>query len=434
MARTPSMTREQAETAIGTRRGHLLEVSNQNKSAVQKWMTAMGFKAAFVAGLSRVELLKAYNDTAAGAPFLSRLQQKQQAALELDPHALDEAITTALEGSGVSFANAPAAPTPRAPQFLATPPHGGAVEAAIQALIAATAPQAAPLDEARVKEISTEISFAVVTSALRDLDRPQTITHNVTVTRSDATQVTLENTHPQFAKLARAATAREPNGYVPGIFLAGEASSGKTTGCRKLAEAMNLTWYFNGAISMPHEMLGFIDAAGNYHRTPFRDAYEHGGVYTFDEVDRSDPVALLAVNPHLANGIATFPDGQVKRHPDCIIIATANTWGLGANADYVGATKLDGAFLSRFPVRINWDIDETLERSICGNATWAMHIQAIRQKVRARGLKVMIDVRQSIAGAALLAAGFNQTETAELTYLANLTSSQKQALTEGGAE
>jgi cobaltochelatase CobS len=100
---------------------------------------------------------------------------------------------------------------------------------------------------------------------------------------------------------------------------------------------------------MPHEMLGFIDAAGNYHRTPFRDAYEHGGIYTFDEVDRSDPVALLAVNPHLANGVATFPDGQIKRHKDCLIICTANTWGNGANADYCGATKLDAAFMSRFP-------------------------------------------------------------------------------------
>jgi hypothetical protein len=30
---------------------------------------------------------------------------------------------------------------------------------------------------------------------------------------------------------------------------------------------------------MPHEMLGFIDAAGHYHRTPFRDAHEHGGIF-----------------------------------------------------------------------------------------------------------------------------------------------------------
>jgi hypothetical protein len=113
------------------------------------------------------------------------------------------------------------------------------------------------------------------------------------------------------------AQARDADGHHVNIFFSGEASSGKTTACKQLAKALERMWYFNGAISMPPEMLGFIDAAGNYRRTPFRDAYEHGGIYTFDEVDRSDPVALLAVNPHLANGVATFPDGQIKRHKDC---------------------------------------------------------------------------------------------------------------------
>ena len=140
--------------------------------------------------------------------------------------------------------------------------------------------------------------------------------------------------HPNFPLLLKMAQARDADGHHVNIFFSGEASSGKTTACKQLAKALERMWYFNGAISMPPEMLGFIDAAGNYHRTPFRDAYEHGGIYTFDEVDRSDPVALLAVNPHLANGVATFPDGQIKRHKDCLIVCTANTWGNGANAEY----------------------------------------------------------------------------------------------------
>ena len=186
--------------------------------------------------------------------------------------------------------------------------------------------------------------------------------------------------HPNFPLLLRMAQARDADCHHVNIFLSGEASSGKTTACKQLAKALERKWYFNGAISMPHEMLGFIDAAGNYHRTPFRDAYEHGGIYTFDEVDRSDPVALLAVNPHLANGVATFPDGQIKRHKDCLIICTANTWGNGANADYCGATKLDAAFMSRFPARLSWNIDKAFEMSIAGNETWAQRVQAARAK------------------------------------------------------
>ena len=248
----------------------------------------------------------------------------------------------------------------------------------------------------------------------------------ITLTRPDGKKHKVSSpTHGMFDRLLRAATGRLPNGYVPGIFLQGEASSGKTTGAKMLAEALGLKWYFNGAISFPHEMLGFIDGAGKYHRTPFRDAYEHGGVYTFDEVDRSDPVALLAVNPHLANGVATFPDKQVKRHPDCIIVCTANTWGLGADANYSGATKLDAAFLSRFPVRINWDIDPELESKIVDHAEWLTRVRRARERARAVGLKVMIDTRVGQAGAALIAQGFTLDEAAEMTYLANLKPDQR---------
>jgi AAA domain (dynein-related subfamily) len=234
--------------------------------------------------------------------------------------------------------------------------------------------------------------------------------------------------HKQFIHLVKVAAMRLAGGYAPGIFLQGEASSGKTTGARQLAEALGLKWHFNGAISFPHEMLGFIDGAGKYHRTPFREAYEKGGVYTFDEVDRSDPVALLAVNPHLANGVATFPDGQVKRHKDCIIICTANTWGLGADANYSGATKLDAAFLSRFPIRINWDIDPDLESAIVPNAEWLAKVRNARSKARASGLKVLIDTRAAQAGAAMIEAGYTMQEAANMTFLANLKSEQRQQI------
>lgn len=230
--------------------------------------------------------------------------------------------------------------------------------------------------------------------------------------------------HVKFPDLIKASKVRV-QGFAPGIFLAGEASSGKTTGARMLAEALGLKWYFNGAISFPHEMLGFVDGNGKYHRTPFRDAYEYGGVYTYDEVDRSDPVALLAVNPHLANGVATFPDGQVKRHKNCIIICTANTWGLGADANYSGATKLDAAFLSRFPVRISWDIDPVLEEAIVPNQEWLARVRRAREKARAAGLKVLIDTRIALAGAGLIEVGYSSDEAAAMTYLANLKPEQK---------
>ena len=280
--------------------------------------------------------------------------------------------------------------------------------------------------ESVVSSVDAKMMKRVEDAVLKRLDERVPNRVEIVVKSSDNKATTLKGTHHhQFPRLLRAATTRLPGGYVPGIFLQGEASSGKTTGCKMLAEALKLKWHFNGAISFPHEMLGFIDGAGKYHRTPFREAYENGGVYTFDEVDRSDPVALLAVNPHLANGVATFPDKQIQRHKDCVIVCTANTWGLGADANYSGATKLDAAFLSRFPIRINWDIDEVLEKTIVGNDEWLNRVLTARAKARAVGLKVMIDTRAALAGASLIKSGFTADEAAEMTYLANLKPDQR---------
>lgn len=236
--------------------------------------------------------------------------------------------------------------------------------------------------------------------------------------------------HPQFAKLLKAMSARQADSYAPNVWLSGPAGSGKTHAAKTAAEALGVAFHYNGAVSMPHELLGFIDAAGNYHRTPFRDAYEHGGVYLFDEVDGSDNSALLAMNAALANGRATFPDGQISRHADAYIIATANTWGLGGTADYVGRAKIDAAFLSRFPVRVAFDYDEKLEQAISGNADFAKRVQKARKAARTAGIKVLIDPRASIAGAALIAAGFSSDEAAETTYLANLTPEQRRQVGE----
>ena len=288
-------------------------------------------------------------------------------------------------------------------------------------------------EEAIIKKVVERIGNisidqkVVVEQVMKEMEKrvPREVKIIVASDAKDKGKVLKGPLHKQFVHLLKAANIRLPQGYAPGIFLQGEASSGKTTGGRQLAEALGLKWYFNGAISFPHEMLGFIDGAGKYHRTPFRDAYEFGGVYTFDEVDRSDPVALLAVNPHLANGVATFPDGQIKRHKNCIIICTANTWGLGGDGQYSGATKLDAAFLSRFPIKLNWDIDADLEDAIVSNKEWMARVRNARAKARVHGLKVMIDTRTAQAGSELIAAGYTMDEAANFTYMANLKPEQR---------
>jgi len=403
------MTVAEAEAAIG-RRGEVA-VNAENRGLVRKWFVAQGLPALFVGGLSMRELALAYNDITGDqySRLLRKYEEAKEAAGEESSDRdfqTNETIETAANGSN-GHANGEAA----ALLEMLRKAIGASVDAKqVREIVDATITEKAESIAADLKKLIwpvTRVQLVAPSGEVKDIDG---------------------QVHPNFPLLLKIAQARDSAGHHVNIFLSGEASSGKTTACKQLAKALDRKWYFNGAISMPHEMLGFIDAGGTYHRTPFRDAYEHGGVYTFDEVDRSDPVALLAVNPHLANGVATFPDGQIQRHKDCLIICTANTWGNGANADYCGATKLDAAFLSRFPARLQWNIDQAFEIAISENEAWARRVQAARARAQTAGLKVMIDVRMTLSGAALIASGLSEQEAAEATYLANVTADQRRMI------
>lgn len=400
-------------------------IRTPNRPMAIKWLIGQGFPGVFCAALSVIEMNNAYNQLdGSGLDALKKKYARAQAI------AAENANSVTVETSDTL----PATPTPAAEQNAptvnsvapATPSHPSNKGQQLLELLGSIG----GVDRDAVEAI-VERQLSQFRDLLPDFVAACSPVTRIEIVRPDTSVYRVEGiTHPQFQKLLKLATSRGPDGYVPGIFISGEASSGKTTGCRMLAEALGLKWYMNGAISQPHEMLGFIDGNGNYHRTPFRDAYEYGGPYTFDEVDRSDAGALLAVNPHLAGNVGSFPDGMVTKHKDFILIGTANTWGHGGDANYSGATKLDAAFLSRFPSRLAWDIDEATEIFISGNETWARRVQGARKRARAAGLKVMIDVRMTLAGAAHIANGMTSDEAAECTYLANLKSEQR-AIVEG---
>ena len=244
-----------------------------------------------------------------------------------------------------------------------------------------------------------------------------------------STRTASGHAHPKLATLLRVVSSRQTNGFAPNVFLVGPTSSGKTHASKQTADTLDRPFYAHGGMEMVHELMGFIDGPGRLHRTPFRDAFENGGVVLLDELDSWSQSCTLALNAALANGYAAFPDGMIQRHPDSIVIGAGNTHGTGATAEYVGRNRLDQAFLSRFPVKIVWDNDPALEINTTGNPDFARMVQAARERARAKGLKHLIDSRHMSAGAALIAQGFTMQEAAELTYLAGLNDEQKRMIT-----
>lgn len=430
--KTATTTASEMESALGPR-GQLV-VTTSNRRDVRKWLNAQGFPALFSGGLSMRELGLAYNDTSGRS--LNNLRRKLEeagrdagegdtAGATVDANTAfgqsqGEAGQSSLTGEDAQRAEEAAMAATRRNAEKSGDDDLAAAARKFAEIIARQGGQT-PVNKSEVQDIVRE-SMRGFEDKIKDLT-----TTRIEVKLPDAqeTQVLEGHHHPKFATLLKAAASRQVDGFRPNILLSGPAGSGKTYSCKTVIKTLELEYFFNGALSMAHEVLGYQDAHGTYHETGFFKGYTRKAGYIFDEVDGSDNSPLLALNAALANGSAYFPHGMFERHPDSLIVATANTWGLGATADYVGRSKLDAAFLSRFGVRIYWDYDEKLEQQICGNPDWAKKVQKARAAAKKAGIKVIICPRLSIAGAALVNNGFTFEEAADLTYLANLTEEQK---------
>ncbi len=204
------------------------------------------------------------------------------------------------------------------------------------------------------------------------------------------------------------------------VYLIGPAGSGKTTIAEQCAKALALQFYCYGAIKYDHDVVGYVKPDGSYSQTNFYKAFKHGGLVLMDEMDASSNNALLALNAALANDFASFPlgndgeGGMVRRHPDFVAIASANTFGHGASAQYVGRNPMDMATLDRF-CNVTMGYDESLERAIAGNDAWVDYVQAVRHAVAHHKMRYVVSPRASVKGAKLLAAGMDAAKVASVT-------------------
>lgn len=191
--------------------------------------------------------------------------------------------------------------------------------------------------------------------------------------------------------------------------LIGPAGSGKSTCCEQIAKALNLKFHLQNGVTGTHELTGYTDANGRYITTPFRTAYEHGGLILIDEVDTSEAAALKWINTALANGYAAFPDRSdpVCRHADFRIVIAANTWGSGADRLYVGANQIDASTLDRF-VFFDFNYDEKLEELVSGDPLWVKRVQKLRKAATEEKARIVISPRASIHGAKLRRIGWDQ--------------------------
>lgn len=189
-------------------------------------------------------------------------------------------------------------------------------------------------------------------------------------------------------------------------FLVGPAGSGKSTILAQIAEAMDLPFYpmSVNSLTSDYNIIGYNDANGKYIPTVFRQAYEHGGIFSFEEIDAGNPNVLTVINNAMSQDKYSFPDKIVQKHPKFILAASGNTYGTGANIKYIGRNPLDAATLDRF-VMVYTDYDAKLEYELCANKEWLAWVRQVRSAVDRLDMKVVVGTRAVLHGEKLLNAG-----------------------------
>ena len=189
-------------------------------------------------------------------------------------------------------------------------------------------------------------------------------------------------------------------------FLVGPAGSGKSTILSQIAQSMDLPFYpmSVNSLTSDYNIIGYNDANGKYIPTIFRQAYEHGGLFTFEEIDAGNPNVLTVINNAMSQDKYSFPDKIVDKHPKFILAASGNTYGTGANIKYIGRNPLDAATLDRF-VMVYTDYDKRLENTLCSNKDWLAWVWAVRDIVNTLDMKLVVGTRAVLHGEKLLNAG-----------------------------
>lgn len=264
---------------------------------------------------------------------------------------------------------------------------------AFQTLVSSLTPT---VDRAQVEEmIKAQIDNLVVPT-------------RTVVERASGDVVEIPNSHHKLGDVTLDLLAGEH------VLMVGPAGTGKSTIAEQAAESLGLGFY---AISLSpmtpaSQILGYMQAQGEYVRTLYREAYENGGVFHFDEFDNAHPSVLAVINASLANGQMAFPDKMIKRHADFRCVASANTYGKGPDRAYVGRQQIDAATLDRFAIE-TIEVDEALEATLCANTgvntvdknQVLQYVRKLRKSAVEQGMIVVLSPRASIGMCRLIQAG-----------------------------
>lgn len=149
------------------------------------------------------------------------------------------------------------------------------------------------------------------------------------------------------------------------VYLWGAAGNGKTHTAIKVGEVLGLKTYVQSALLNDYDIDGYLSADGRYIPSLLYTAMTEGGLFILDDFTTGDGRACNKLLDVLANRVHCFPVvGMVKAHKDFRILATDNTSGNGATAEYNQRDQFDGALLDRFSFRVRMQYETEIENAL----------------------------------------------------------------------
>lgn len=184
---------------------------------------------------------------------------------------------------------------------------------------------------------------------------------------------------------------------IKNIWMVGPAGCGKSTMARNIAEEMDIPYLCVscGIGTSATEFIGYKYPTRE--ATRFGEFYAKPSIILIDEITALDPAVAQILNAALANDEIETTTGLVHRHPNCIIIATSNTFGFGCDRQYVANNQLDASTIDRFvggivEVTYSAKFESRYDKEVVD------YINTLREFVKSTGLRKVVSTRMVQAG------------------------------------